>query len=460
MRLPLPIRSYRPQSSARLVNCYPEASAEQARGPVNILRAPGITAWATPGSGPIRGVHNMDETLYVVSGTELYSLASDATATLVGTIAGTDRCEMANNGTQLAILSGSNYYVSDGATVSTISDPDFPGAISVDFLDSYLVFVEPNSGRFFCSDLLDATAYDALDFATAEGAPDNLVGLIVSNRQIVLAGRRSMEIWYNAGTTGFPFERLPSGFLDIGCVSGKTLANLDNTVFWLASDYTVRALRGDTPMRVSQHGIEEQIRQIASDGYATDAFGMAYTQNGHLFYVLTFPTANRTFTYDVTTQEWHERETYACGRWAVNDIADCYGRLFVGDYRSDKVGYLDPDCYEEWADTQVMAWTYESVYAERRYALHSRLEVGIRTGVGLLAGQGSDPKIMLEVSDDGGKTFAFAPDRSLGLIGEYRDRVVWHRLGQSADRVYRCSVSDPVPVFVFDTQIEVEGGRV
>jgi hypothetical protein len=38
-------------------------------------------------------------------------------------------------------------------------------------------------------------------------------------------------------------------------------------------------------------------------------------------------------------------------------------------------------------------------------------------------------------------------------------RVVWWRLGSSYDRVYRVDVTDPVPLFVVDTQLDATGNR-
>lgn len=459
MRINLPIHSYRPQSPARLVNCFAEASPEQSKGPSLLLRAPGISTWTTIGAGPIRGMHYMGGNLYVVSGDSCYKVDQSGVGTLMGSVPGSDVVSMADNGTQLVIVSETLGYVVTSSTFAQITDPDFLPATSVAFIDSYVVFSRQDSGEFFWSALLDAEDYDALDFATAEGAPDNLLGLIVDHRQVFLAGEKSVELWYNAGTDAV-FERAPSGFLEIGCAAGKSLAKTDNSVFWLADDLTVRSLRGLTPVRVSQHGVEQAFRQYARDSLVRDAFAFTYTQAGHLFYVLTFPTAGATWVYDVTTNEWHERESYGLGRWRVNACEEAFGKLMVGDYQSNRIGYLNLAAYDEWGGVQRMAWTYDSIYGERRYAFHNRLEIAAKTGVGLVDGQGQLPKVMLEVSDDGGRTFSFHTEEDLGRMGEYQDRVVWHRLGMSADRVYRASVSDPVPVLVQDTVAEVEGGRL
>jgi hypothetical protein len=99
-------------------------------------------------------------------------------------------------------------------------------------------------------------------------------------------------------------------------------------------------------------------------------------------------------------------------------------------------------------------------YGGNRRANHDRLEIVLESGVGLTSGQGSDPQLMLDKSDDGGKTWDSLPNKDIGSIGEYRKRVVWNRLGSARQRVYRASVSDPVRVNITDTTVEVRGGAV
>ena len=132
----------------------------------------------------------------------------------------------------------------------------------------------------------------------------------------------------------------------------------------------------------------------------------------------------------------------------------------VGDSTSNKVGYLSATDYDEFGSTQRMEWTYQVIYAEGQRAFHDRLEIVMETGVGLTTGQGVAPEVMLEYSDDGGSTYVSMPNRSLGALGKRENRVVWHNLGSSRQRVYRAAISDPVKVTLTDTQLEVRGGRL
>ena len=458
MRVPLPIHSYqhssRPVGCERLVNCFAEAAPPEGKSPTVVMRAPGTVAAVTLGSGPGRGIFSWNEVLYAVSGTTLYSINSGHVATSLGTISGTVACSFGVNTSQLVVCTRPDAFVWNGATLTQVVDADYTsrGASQVTSIDSYVVFIEPNSGRIFSSNLNDALSYDGLFFATAEGYPDNLVGIIADHRQLVLAGTQTVELWYDSGGSGFPFTRDTNGFIELGCAAGASLAKADNSVYWLASDLTVRRLEGLTPVRVSQHGVEQAIRSYT----VSDARGDGYTQDGHVFYVLTFPTSGHTWVFDATTKEWHERVSNGLTRWRPCSIATCYGKSYVQDYNTGKVGYLSPDTYDEWSDILRSEWTYSSAgYKGGERSFHSELSCQIETGVGLTSGQGSDPQIMLDVSNDGGRTWRAMTTKKIGKIGKTRTRVTWNALGSSRDRVYRMAVSDPIKVTVSDTQLEV-----
>jgi hypothetical protein len=335
-----------------------------------------------------------------------------------------------------------------------ITDPDFRAASVVRFLDNYMVFLEAGSARFFCADLASVTDFDSLDFATAEGAPDDLVGMEVDHRQVILFGEESVEIWENTGNAGFPFERAVNGFVEIGCFNGNTVAKVDNSVVWVANDYSVRILNGATPVRISQSAVEQFLSTVDVTGIRA----YSYSQDGHFFYVLC--AAAGCWVWDASTREWHERNTYGTETYSWQFGCEAHGRQYVGNYLSSVTGYFDQDTYTENGLTQRMAWTYQPVYGENRRALHRRLEIIMETGVGVVSGQGSDPEMMLDISDDGGKTWRSLPNKKIGAIGQYWKRVHWHALGSARQRVYRGAISDPIKAVLSDTVLEVDGARV
>lgn len=456
MRIQLPNHSYehysKPVGVERLVNCMAERAPPEGKAPAALLRTPGILPQTNVGTGQGRGLFKFKGQLYAVSGNTLYLVTSSNTVTAIGSVPGTDIVSFALTPTQLVVCSASGTVVYDGAALAAITDPDFDNGVQCCAVDSYVLFRKGNSGKFFSSDFADATSYDALNFATAEGAPDNIVGIITDHRQVVLLGEDTGELWGDSGASGFPFERDPNGFFELGCAAGSSLAKFDNSIVWLASDLTVRRLNGLTPERISQHGVEQA---IGSYTRVDDAYAFTYKQLGHEFYVLVFPTDEHTWIYDANTTEWHERESYGEGRWRPCSACYCYGKWYVQDFETGKVGTLDINTYTEWGDTLRSSMTFPSVYNNGDYIAHNSFEIMVETGVGTETGQGFNPQLTLEISDDDGRTYRTLPTKSIGKTGEFKKKVIWDALGASYARVYRFSFSDPCKLVVSDAAVNL-----
>ncbi len=442
--IPFATQTYRarslPLSAQRLVNLYPEAGPSDAPTRVDLIGTPGATTFANVGSGPVYGMHAMGGVPYVVSGTNVYTLASDGTATDLGSIGATDKVVMDDNGTQVAIASGGDGYIATSASVSKITDPDFPGGSSVTFMDQYFIWTKPGSAQFNISALADGMAYDALDFATAEGKPDDLVAGYADHRNLWLIGEESIEIWWDSGASNFPFERYGQAFIEQGCAAKSSVVSMDNTIFWLGDNLIVYRADGFTPMRISTYAIENAIRSYST---TADAHAFSYVDDGHTFYVLTFP-AGSTFVYDAATKQWHERSTGDLGRWGVCGYVRAYGKHLVGDSEDGKVYSLDLAAADWAGDTIKQEAAGPHIGDGVTWRTMSRFQLDMEAGVGLTTGQGSDPQIMLDWSDDGGRTWSNELWRSMGKIGDYRHQAVWNRLGRFRRRVLRVRKSDPV----------------
>jgi hypothetical protein len=456
--LQLPVHSYKlrssPASSARLVNCYVEQLPPDAKTPFLLTRVPGVFGANTIGTGPIRGMGRAFGNGYLVSGNTFVKFGDVGGGfTNLGTVT-SGAVSIANNVDKVVVVTAPNAYYSDGTTalaLAQITDPDFLalGARWVVFIKNFMVFVSADGRRFFWADVGTVTDYDALNFATPESAPDDIVGVAADHDQLVLFGSETVELWQ---VTSTGFSQAINGKLELGCFNGDTIAKIDNSLMWLASDYTIRRLDGTTPVRVSTHAVE----QFLSGVDVTSGRARVETKDGHIVYVLCFSTG--CWCYDVTTGEWHERVSHpeAYYRWQFG--CEAYGRQWVGDFESNKIGYLDSEFYAEYIDgVQRMEFTTQPVHSadEVSPAIHDRLELVLETGVGITTGQGSDPEVMLAYSDDGGITFENLPNRKIGAIGERFTKVVWNALGGSFERVYRWAVSDPVRITV--TRINFRG---
>ena len=415
----------------RMINLYPEVIPEGGKEPAYLQRCPGLTRVVTVGTGPIRGLYTLGNFLYVVSGDQFYKLNSnyalqgandlllesgsfllledgsrillqDQSNPSLGVISGTGPVSMADNGTQIFIAANPDGYIYNTATDSfaQITDPDFPGAVTVGYLDGYFVFNEPNSQRVWVTALLDGTSIDPLDFASAEGSPDGLVSLIIDHREAWLFGTNSVEVWYNSGEADFPLTRIQGAYNEIGCIAPYSVAKMDNSVFWLGADARGQGIvyraNGYQGVRVSTHAVEFAIQQY---GDLSDAVGYTYQQDGHTFYVLNFTNADTTWVFDAATGAWHERAGFRNGdfkRHRGNNHARFNGDPHVGDYENGKVYVYSLDVYAD--DGAVQKWlrswrALPTGSNNLKRTAHHTLQIDLETGVGLAGIDPFDPPV-------------------------------------------------------------------
>jgi hypothetical protein len=447
----------------RTINLYPEGSeSKTSRSPAMLIGTPGLEVWTTTGSGGVRGALVFTDALAVfVIGSQVYTANTSAAMTLIGTgITGSGPVSMASNGTVVMMVNGPDGFIIDpnGGTTTQITDPDFLGADTVDFADGFFVFNKRATGQFQITQLY-GTDIDALDFATAEGSPDNIVSVIVDHREVWLLGRVSTEVWINNGDIDFPFARIQGAFLEVGCAAAHSVAKMDNSIFWLANDErgfgTVQRAAGYTPQRVSNHAVEYAISNYSR---IDDAVAYTYTQEGHSFYVLSFPTADATWVLDVSNGQWHERAyrypaTGLFGRHRSNCHANFAGKTLVGDWESGIIYSMRLDVYTDNGEPLRSERICPHIAGDGKLAFHHALEVFMQPGVGLE--DGAAPQAMLQWSDDGGYTWSSEHWVSVGKIGEYRTRTRWRRLGRSRDRVYRWAMTDPVKRIITAANLNV-----
>lgn len=453
----------------RMVNLFPEIIPEGGKEAAFLSRCPGLEFLQTVGTGPIRGLwaHQTNGTdFYVVSGVQVFKLSSlTGTPTLLGTVSGTGPVSIADNGTQIFFACNGPSYIYNEVTnvFQQITDPDFPGALTVGYLDGYFVFTEPDSQRVWVTSIFEGTQIDALDFASAEGSPDGLVGLIVDHREAWLFGTDSVEVWYDAGLADFPLARIQGAFNEIGCVATFSIAKLDNGLFWLGTDARGQGIvyraNGYTGTRVSTHAVEYAIAQY---GNLADAIAYTYQQEGHAFYVLTFPTGNATWVYDVATGAWHERAGWDNGafmRHRSNCQCNFGGNIVVGDYENGNIYRFNLDVFADNGGIQKWLRSWRALPTGQnnlKRTAHHSLQLDCQSGVGLNLGQGSDPQVVLRWSDDGGHTWSNEHWSPMGKIGQYFHRVFWRRLGMTMklrDRVYEVSGTDPVKIAIVGAEL-------
>lgn len=497
----------------RTVNLYAEASGSgMSKSIAMLVGTPGLRLWTTLPDYPIRGCIRISALVsIVVAGASVYTIDPNGTATLRGMIVrAATPVSMASNGQQVMFVTGPFGYVislfdvtvgtvtTPAYTVTQINTPAFVGADKVGFIDGYFAFNKPGTQEFQITGLYDEII-DPLDFASAEGSPDLLVSLIISHDELWLFGETSTEVFDDTGNGDFPFGRIQGAFIEQGCAAKNSVAKMDNTIIWLTSDErgqgTVQKAVGYTPQRISDHALE-----FAIQGYPTisDAIAYTYQQEGHSFYVLTFPSGNATWVYDSSTSLWHQRawRNPSSGNLdrhrSVCQMAFA-GENIVGDWQNGNLYILDLDVYTDNGNILPAIRQFPHQSTGNIWQFFHKLWIDMETGVGITGYPGSlswsfdstiiptfdattstatfdqtitlpassdgvDPQLLLEWSDDGGHSF---PNRllvSMGKIGERKARANFRRLGKSRDRVWRATVTDPVKRVFIGGDVEFSTG--
>jgi hypothetical protein len=425
----------KPWAGARLVNAFAEKSDGDKADDFAVMAIPGLTEFADVASAmPVRGMLRLGALLHVIFGSTLYSVTSAAVATSLGAVGGVGPTRMVSNGTEIAIAASDTIgYVYSGGTV-TAGPTNLPPVSDVAFIDGYFVWIVDNSDQFIISGLNDGLTYDPLDVATVEGAPDLLIGVINDHRELHFPGQDTWEIWYNSGNADFPFERQGNAFIERGCIDKNSLVKLDNSVFFVADDRTVRRLDGYVPARISTHALEYRLAQ------ASYYRAFTYSQEGHAFYCLN--TDVGTFCYDAATGAWHDRLSFGLDNYRIGASATAFGRILLGDVTTGLIYEPDLDSHAENGEPIPVIIELPPIETKRQRATMYQFELYCETGVG--NSSAPNPVAAMAYSRDGGRTWSNEMLRPMGPVGEYKTRAVWRPNVQFRQLQIRLTMTDAV----------------
>ncbi len=449
-----------PLAGQTLVNLFfepaPPGSAEQGM----FYGAPGLSAYATVGTGPIRDAHYAANYGWVVSGSEFYRVGPTGVQTLIGTCPGSGRVRIVHNDTQVVVMHSAGWHVVTIADLSYGAVPDAPTTAQGTFQDSYVIFPNAN-GTYGWTDIGNAQSLDALNFASAEAQPDPIISVLSDHRELWLFGEQTTEIAQTSGDADLVFTR--TAMLEYGCAAKYSPAKSDNTVFWVGRNNDGQGIvyraDGYSPSRISTHALETA---IAGYGDISEAWGYCYQQGGHTFYVLTFPS-HATWAYDASTQRWTHMAyrntlTGALEPHRGNAYYFLGGNHIMGDRDSGALYVLDLNTFTDNGDPIYRERAWSVIEGEGKWIRHDELQLMAEMGVGLSGSpaDGADPKWNLQYSDDGCRSWGNARELRLGATGRYRNRAIAMRLGISRNRVYRIWSSDPVKHSVYGANLKAQ----
>ena len=454
-----------------------------------------------------------------ISGTTLtVSAVSSGTLYLGQTIQGTG---IAANTMIVSFGSGSGgagtYTISSSQTVGSTtiyalnftqipsSDGAFSGANTVDIIDNYFVYNDPGTQKWGSSDFLSPIS-PALSYGLKDGGPDNLVSLIVDHREVYLLGETSSEVWVDAGLTPFPFQRIPGTSTQHGIAAVFSVARLGNSFAYVSrnsrGEAQIMQMNGYIPQRISTHAVENTL----TGQNVEDAIAWTYQLEGHECYVVTFPSIDLTWVYDIATQMWHKwlyvNNDNVYERHRGNCCALFQGMVLVGDYENGKVYMLDRQNYTDDGQEIRRLRRAPHLVADLQRQYFDEFQIQFQPGVGttglsiqtgaiqpstiqspytiypsesltvgpneiLYLGEVSTiniqdtttyPQAMLRWSNDGGSTWSNEHWVTIGQQGKYKNRAIWRRLGMARDRVFEVVVSDPVKAVIVSANLKATQG--
>ncbi len=340
-----------------------------------------------------------------------------------------------------------------------ITNENYPNAATVTWQDGYFIVNPPNSQRFYISDINNGYVWGALDFASAESNPDDIVVVASDNGNVHLFGSLSTEFWTNTGSLDFPFERISGGANEWGCAAPETVVKYDNTLAFLAKnrmgEVIVARLNGYLPQRISNPELESIINSYTS---VSDAVAYSYMLGGHPMLVLSFPSAERSWLYDGLSDCWSILKSNDIPRHRSELGINYLDRTVVTDYDNGNLYRLNPNIYTDNGESIEFEVIGRHLAENNDRVVCDSIQLNIEAGVGLSVGQGDNPQIMMQVSKDGGHTYGVERWVTMGAIGAYKARANWHRLGLARDWVFKFRITDPVKRVIFGATLELRKG--
>lgn len=460
------------------INLFPEQYNTAKGLKVGLLSlTPGLT---TPvvvvGTGPIRGKFAAaNGMMYVVSGTKLYQVDVNWAVTTLGTIgSSTGPVSIIDSPTQILVVDGTGAWCYNFAAVPPTFVQVIPNAqtnaaapnVAI-YQDGFGIVNSARSNEIYQSNYNDLSLFASLPGPTANNAfvqnnPQNVLTMYDFKDEAWIFKQKAIEVWINQGNPGFSFGQLQGVSIPVGVDAPASIARVGSSLFWLGADDQGKGVVyqsiGYDAKPVSPFALSALFR---SYNVTNDAIGSAYQFDAHFFYVLTFPSQNTSWGYDVTSGKWHQRAFFTGGQF-TRELANSYcffnGQNLVGDYRNGNIYALSESLYTDNGSPRkwLRSWrALPEAEAQGPPMSFDSLEIIMETGITTPAGL--DPRIDLRFSDDGGYNWNGPFQMAAGKLGQSAFRVKQNRLGATTlskglDRIWEASGNDPMDIKILGAE--------
>jgi len=402
----------------------------------------GIIEFGT-GPGIDRGGIQWNGVLYRVMGSDLCQISPAGTATIIGTIPGSDTVTMNYSFDRLSISASGQLYYYDGASLTKVSDPDLGTVIDHEWIDGY--FLTTDGTSLVVTELIDPLQVNPLKYGSSEADPDQILALVKIRNEIYVLNRNTTEVFDNVGGEFFPLGRIEGAQIQKGCIGTHTCCRYMENLVFLGSG------RNESPsiyigsngesIKLSTREIDEILLEY-TEYQLSEA--LLETRNDRANQLLYVHLADKTLVYDGAASQvigepvWFilTSSTSGFSQYRARNLVWCYDKWISGDTTTSKLGYFTDDIGSHYGSK--VRWEFQTsiIYNNSRGALLNELELVAITGDIAI---GDDPSISTAYSIDG-STWSQEKYRSCGKIGDRRKRIVWYKQGNMRNwRIQRFS---------------------
>lgn len=419
---------------------------------------PGLLSFGSAGSGYARGLCVYNGNLYSVVGTELYKFNSNGSSTLVGTIPGSDRVTMVDDGGNLVIATGSTKpYQYDGTTITAGTDADLPNAKTVAHINDRVIY-ESTNGLYF-ADLSIPLTVNSANVLLANTRSDDVQAVVTHRQQVFSFGTNTIEPSYFTGSGTPPYSRVNNSVQEIGTSSPYSISTNKDFIYFLGTDKRVYRVSGLNSQPIDNPAIGQEIQKYDS---VSNAYGVCITADGQNWYLLSFPDANRTWLYNESSGLW---TSLAFGtddsQHLISDYANVYGKHLVSDRRNGNIYELDFDTFTDNGDAIQRQRVTQAIDSRMlgggagKQLYMNYLELEFETGTSLVS---AEAQIIMQYSDDDGRTWSQEYWQSIGEQGDFEKRVRWFGFERFYKRRFRFTMTDPIKLVLIRLVADVEVG--
>jgi hypothetical protein len=406
----------------------------------------------------------------MVAGQSVYYIDPNFNLNAIGTIAaGTSIISMADNGTTILLVDGTTAgYTIDiqSKAFASVNDVAFYGGNWVNYIRTVFAINRPGTREFYISGS-NAVTWDALDFGIKTSSADPLVAAAALNDQLWLLGTKKGEVWYFSGDVNFPFQQLPNVVIEHGVAATYSIGQSDKFLFWLTADkdgrpWIAQGAANYQVEKISTFAIDNEIRQYTK---WSDAVGYCYQILGHAFYQIDFPSADKSWIYDLSNGQWNQYSSIDINgnHHRLNGFlsAYMYNTNVMIDWKNGDLYAFDPETFTDNTNPIVCIRGFPHLGANGNEVSYpgfmadmdvgevpnmlldeplgsvqtNPFSSGFSAGFGPYLDQGT-PIVTMRFSDTRGASFGNKRQRSLGTTGQYNQILKWDTCGIARDGVF------------------------